>query len=121
MQLINKSVEALLKPLYTQENVEDPTVVLHFFYGACDWHITEGSPIDEGGAAAIDENGKNVPYDRDKHADFHFFGLCDLGMGFPELGHVALSELESVHVIERDLHFTPAPLSTFQKKAGCAY
>ncbi|GAC1627223.1 MAG: DUF2958 domain-containing protein [Nevskia sp.] len=38
------------------------------------------------------------------------FGLCDLGMGAPELGYVKLSDLESVHgplnlPIERDLHF----------------
>lgn len=38
------------------------------------------------------------------------FGLCDLGMGFPELGNVSLSEIAAVtgpgglH-IERDLHF----------------
>jgi hypothetical protein len=40
------------------------------------------------------------------------FGLCDLGMGFPELGSVSLTELESVRgrlglAIERDLHFAP--------------
>ena len=40
------------------------------------------------------------------------FGLCDLGMGCPELGSVSLSELESVRgrlglPIERDLHFLP--------------
>ena len=38
------------------------------------------------------------------------FGLCDLGMGYPELGSVSLSELASVRgklnlPIERDLHF----------------
>jgi hypothetical protein len=38
------------------------------------------------------------------------FGLCDLGMGYPELGYVSLSELESVRgplnlPIERDVHF----------------
>lgn len=40
------------------------------------------------------------------------FGLCDLGMGCPELGYVSLTELASVRgrlglPIERDLHFTP--------------
>ena len=40
------------------------------------------------------------------------FGLCDLGMGFPELGSVSIAELESVRgklglPIERDLHFMP--------------
>lgn len=39
------------------------------------------------------------------------FGLCDLGLGCPELGYVRLSELETVRgplglKIERDYHFT---------------
>ena len=38
------------------------------------------------------------------------FGLCDLGLGCPELGYVRISELESVRgrlgpLVERDLHF----------------
>lgn len=38
------------------------------------------------------------------------FGLCDLGMGYPELGYVSISELESVRgklglPIERDFNF----------------
>jgi hypothetical protein len=41
------------------------------------------------------------------------FGLCDLGMGFPEMGSVRLSELAGAIGpgglrIERDLHFKPA-------------
>jgi len=40
------------------------------------------------------------------------FGLCDLGLGFPELGNVSLEELASVTGpgglrIERDRHFVP--------------
>lgn len=40
------------------------------------------------------------------------FGLCDLGMGFPELGYVSLAELRTVRgklglPVERDLHFKP--------------
>jgi hypothetical protein len=39
------------------------------------------------------------------------FGLCDLGMGFPELGYVSLEELQSVTLpmglkIERDCHWS---------------
>lgn len=39
------------------------------------------------------------------------FGLCDLGLGSPELGTVRISELESVRgrlglPVERDIHFT---------------
>jgi hypothetical protein len=41
------------------------------------------------------------------------FGLCDLGLGCPELGYVRLSELTAVRgplglAIERDLYFTPS-------------
>lgn len=41
------------------------------------------------------------------------FGLCDLGLGFPELGYVLISELEAVRgklglPVERDRHFKPA-------------
>ncbi len=40
------------------------------------------------------------------------FGLCDLGLGEPELGYVSLSELAAVRgplglPLERDLHFAP--------------
>lgn len=48
------------------------------------------------------------------------FGLCDLGMGFPELGSVRISELESLTVmngifgVERDLHFEAEyPMSVY--------
>ena len=48
------------------------------------------------------------------------FGLCDLGMGFPELGYVSMKELESLEFmegvpsIERDLYFTATkPLSEY--------
>jgi hypothetical protein len=51
------------------------------------------------------------------------FGLCDLGIGFPELGHVSLSELESLRhplglKVERDLHFiADRPLSVYATEA----
>jgi hypothetical protein len=53
----------------------------------CTWLLTELGP--DGGLA---------------------FGLCDLGMGCPELGYVALIELTNVRgklslPVERDLHF----------------
>jgi hypothetical protein len=49
------------------------------------------------------------------------FGLCDLGMGYPELGSVSLSELESVRgkldlPVERDLYFTKT-LSAYADEA----
>lgn len=44
-------------------------------------------------------------------AEGMMFGLCDLGVGHPELGYVSLEELESVKLplglsIERDLRWT---------------
>ena len=47
------------------------------------------------------------------------FGLCDLGLGQPELGYVRLSDLERLRgglglPVERDLHFAAAgPLSAY--------
>ena len=40
------------------------------------------------------------------------FGLCDLGLGMPELGYMSLAEFASLRgpmglPIERDLHFAP--------------
>ena len=52
------------------------------------------------------------------------WGLCDLGMGFPEFGTVSLSELASIRGplglgIERDLHFeADKPISAYIKEAN---
>lgn len=54
------------------------------------------------------------------------FGLCDLGLGFPELGCVSLSELAQVRgllglPIEQDLHFQAGQrLSVCAKEARMA-
>lgn len=54
------------------------------------------------------------------------FGLCDLGMGFPELGPVLISEIESVRgplglPIERDRHFYPdKTLTVYDDEARAA-
>ncbi|WP_171232295.1 DUF2958 domain-containing protein [Ruegeria sp. HKCCA4812] len=47
------------------------------------------------------------------------FGLCDLGLGCPELGYVSITNLESLRgklglPVERDLHFSA-------DKTLCAY
>ncbi len=53
------------------------------------------------------------------------FGLCDLGLGCPELGYVSITELASVGgrlglPVERDLHFTAnRPLSDYAAEAHC--
>ena len=54
------------------------------------------------------------------------FGLCDLGQGFPELGYVSLTELESLRgrwglPIERDLYFVADKrLSGYAREARLA-
>tara|TARA_R110000737_G_scaffold335714_1_gene354651 strand:- start:31 stop:360 length:330 start_codon:yes stop_codon:yes gene_type:complete len=52
-----------------------------------------------------------------------FFGLCDLGMGSPELGYVSLDELLEISLpfgltLERDRYWTPKyTLSEYADKA----
>ncbi len=65
-----------------------PVVKLFTPDGACTWLLSELDPDDEDIA----------------------FGLCDLGMGCPELGSVRLSEIAALRgrlglPVERDLHF----------------
>jgi hypothetical protein len=54
------------------------------------------------------------------------FGLCDLGMGYPELGSVSLTEISSVRgrlrlPVERDLYFeADKPLSAYAEEARAA-
>lgn len=78
-----------------------PVVKLFTPDGACTWLLTELDPEDTDIA----------------------FGLCDLGLGFPELGNVSIAELESVRgklglPIERELHFAAArPISSYAEEA----
>lgn len=51
------------------------------------------------------------------------FGLCDLGLGFPELGDVRMSQIAGVRgalglLVERDLYWTAkGPLSAYAEAA----
>jgi hypothetical protein len=51
------------------------------------------------------------------------FGLCDLGLGLPELGYVCMRELREIRgplglPIERDLHFeADKPISAYADEA----
>jgi hypothetical protein len=65
-----------------------PVVKLFTPDAGCTWLLTEIDPDDEDRA----------------------FGLCDLGLGYPELGYVSLAELRTVRgrlglPVERDLSF----------------
>ena len=54
------------------------------------------------------------------------FGLCDLGLGFPELGYVSLAEITQLRgklglPVERDQHFVAdKPLSSYAAEARTA-
>jgi len=88
MKLLTKENRKALPPLYSNENTKDPRAIVKFFtpFSSWTWYATE--------------------FD----GDDTFFGLVD---GFEkELGYFTLSELESLGPkIERDLWFTPTPLS----------
>jgi hypothetical protein len=81
-----------------------PVVKLFDPCGAATWLLTEIDPDDETVA----------------------WGLCDLGMGFPEFGTVSLNELAAVRGrlglgIERDLYFKArGPISTYIEAASKA-
>jgi hypothetical protein len=51
------------------------------------------------------------------------FGLCDLGLGEPELGYASFAEIRAVRgplrlLVERDLYFTAdRPLSHYARRA----
>jgi len=74
--------ERLLANSKRRDENHKPVVKLFNPRGAATWLLTE---CDEDGIA---------------------FGLCDLGIGFPELGYVSVVELMDIGYIERDLHFT---------------
>ena len=106
MKLFTKEIE---QKLADNANVEEATrrpVLKLFGGGACTWLISE----------RIDDDT--------------LYGLCHLGMGYPELGYVSQSELEGlryemhgagIEVVERDLYFTPEKtLSEYAKDARAA-
>ena len=100
MQLITNEIRKQLEANYletqaaeTSERNFDPRPVVKLFNpcGAQTWLITEIEP------------GTN-----------NAFGLCDMGMGSPELGYVSITELAELEIpgwrnmgIERDIHFNP--------------
>src|SRR6266487_4156731 len=97
MKLLPKELQRKLPPLYSQEQVKDPIVICKFFYPDFSWTWY-----------AIEFDGNDL-----------FFGLV---AGFAlELGYFSLAELQSNRgrlglPIERDLWFTPKPLSEVRKR-----
>ena len=89
MMILTKAIKKHLAENTARRDSPDNRPALKLFtpWGAATWLITE-----------MDSNGI-------------MFGLCDLGMGEPELGDVSLAEIMSVRgpmglKVERDLHFT---------------
>ena len=102
MELLTKQVEKDLKNNRAIPESDRKPVVKYFNpAGSATWLISE-----------IDDDGDLL------------FGLCDLGMGQPELGYVSLSELKTVKGplglgIERDLYWSAdRTLSEYAKDAG---
>lgn len=85
-------------------NINKPIVKLFTPWGRATWLISEIDPQDE----------------------TMLFGLCDLGMGEPELGWVSLKEIQSSKgpfglKVERDRSFTPnKTLAEYADVARCA-
>ena len=110
MELLSPDIrEQLLKNGQEQRKVRG-TEKEHDFYpvvklftpdAQCTWLLTE-----------LDPNDPDIA-----------FGLCDLGMGFPELGSARISEIEGIRgslglPAERDLFFkADKPLSQYAKLA----
>lgn len=102
--LTNDQYQQLLQNGSPENRAKDhvPVVKLFFPGTSCTWLLTE-----------IDPEELRLA-----------FGLCDLGMGFPELGYVDLDELDSVKIgltrmgVERDLHFeSKYPISVYASAA----
>jgi hypothetical protein len=77
-----------------------PVVKLHLPGTRCAWLLNELLPHEPGIA----------------------FGLCDLGLGFPELGYVSLEELAAINIndmtVQRDEYFEAKyPMSVYAQAA----
>ena len=90
MKLITQEIRKKLLANHGHDGSAQPVLKLFAPWGAATWLISEMDPEDEN----------------------YLYGLCDLGMGSPEVGSVYLPELKKAEgpfglKIERDLHWTP--------------
>jgi hypothetical protein len=103
MELFNKTqYEQLIKNGSDDCRGEDhhPVVKLFLTNSACTWLLTE-----------LDPEQPDIA-----------FGLCDLGMGFPELGYVSIDEIRGaqafLRLLERDRSFkADYPISVYARAA----
>lgn len=69
---------------------------LHYFFGGCDWYITEK--------------------DFEGDGTIQSWGMADLGYG-PECGYISIQEIvQSGAPIELDLHWQPTTLAEIKKQ-----
>jgi hypothetical protein len=106
MQLLTDNIRAILLEngaRFARDPDFDPVPIVKLFTpdGAATWLIASAEPDEP---------------------DI-LFGLCDLGVGFPELGSVRLSEIENISgllglPVERDIGFSPTkPISVYARDA----
>jgi len=84
LDLLRKNSDETGAAILAGRDTPEHRPVIKLFSGPATWLITE-----------IDE-------DLDR-----MFGLCDLGLGEPELGYVSLAEIKAVPGLERDRYFRP--------------
>lgn len=97
MKLLTKELLKKLPPLYSQEKVEDPMVIVKFFHPCSNW------------------TWYGIEYNPDTR---EFYGYV---IGHEkELGYFSLDELQSIRImglgVERDLYFDPTPLSVIKER-----
>ena len=100
-QWLPEALEKELKAEFLRSEDEKTGVALVKYFtpdGSATWYISEYMPEDD-----------------------VFYGYCDLGNGFPELGYVSRKELRETRGkmglhIERDYYFTPKSLNEIQGK-----
>lgn len=108
MKLLTQEVRQALPPLYSQEENPDPIVPVKFFcpWNQWTWYAYEGAQED--------------PSDPDSYNCFGYV-VGD----YKELGYFNVAELQTIRGpaglgIERDLRWTPKPLSEVKKLHGDA-
>lgn len=116
MKLLTVALKKKMPPLYSQENIEDPEIIVKFFdpTGYWQWYATEGSAkflLEDG---TVEYRALGDPNESGEYLDTIFFGLV---RGFEnELGNFSLKELSEVKLrfglgIERDMYFGSKKLS----------
>lgn len=102
MQLLTKELLKKLPKLYEVEQQKDPLVQCHYFLPMTQWNWF-----------VLEFDGKN-----------EFFGYVTGEC--PELGYFTLDELRTLKgpfgmQVERDLYFSPVPLSKIKKEVRGVY